>query len=54
MEYNANGQFGFLDPKHEYGVLNNVVAYLLAKRAMITGTKMRFRVRRAPIDSTLT
>jgi len=29
LEYNANGQFGFLDPKHQYGVLDGVVEYLL-------------------------
>jgi len=29
LEYNANGQFGFLDAKHEYGVLDGVVEYLL-------------------------
>ena len=30
LEYNANGQFGFLDPKHEFGILDGVVEYLLA------------------------
>jgi hypothetical protein len=29
LEYNANGQFGFLDPKHEFGILDSVVEYLL-------------------------
>jgi hypothetical protein len=29
LEYNANGQFGFLDPKHEFGILDGVVDYLL-------------------------
>jgi hypothetical protein len=31
LEYNANGQFGFLDPKHEFGILDGVVEYLLAQ-----------------------
>jgi hypothetical protein len=29
LEYNANGQFGFLDPKDEFGILDSVVEYLL-------------------------
>lgn len=29
LEYNANGQFGFLDQKHEFGILDGVVEYLL-------------------------
>ena len=29
LEYNGNGQFGFLDPKHEFGILDGVVEYLL-------------------------
>ena len=32
LEYNANGQFGFLDPKHEYGILDCVVDYLLTTK----------------------
>jgi hypothetical protein len=29
LEYNANGQFGFLDTKHEFGIFDTVVEYLL-------------------------